>query len=1028
MKKIYFLLLLMPFSGTGQVSDNLKHLTDSLESVVNGNNNDTLKVQALKAWDDLIYRSNPRLDVELNRKIDSVCTKNLALNISERERFIYQSCHAFALNNLGIISYAQARFNQALEYYQRSLQVKEALGDINGKGSTLFNMGNANFRLGNYTDALNYCQQGLYKKFGNVKEIANCYNTIAAIYEILGQYDSAIVYQRRTMEIYKQKKDLRGIGTSMVNTGNIYISQGNLRMAIDLYQKSIPILQQLGDTVFLATTLHNIGAVYQKEGDLRSAIRYYEEALDLNLAKENKSGIAFCMLNLGIIYSEQRNEDKAIEFTKKALATYEETGQRREIAQSFANLGIMYRQKGDYSRSLEEILNSIKMQEEIGDKRSLATTIDNLAATYGDMGEINKAIASFSKSLEISRAIKDKYGSATSLNGLADCYRLVRNIDLSEEFSREVLKIAEQIGLLREKATASNNLFKTSASRNDWDAANGYLNDLLAYRQRELFNNFSIMTEKEKELYFTIIEKDYDLLYDFTAWNLSDHPEQAGRAYTIALMTKGLLLKSSTLMRNTILNSGDTLLIKKYDDWIALKRRITIAYAEGGETSEMEKQADKLESELVRNSLELDQIKKVQELTWKDVQANLKEGESAVEFIRYSHRKDFINDSDIVKQYAALIIDSKCRYPKMVPLFEESKLEQILGTFPGNNLSYIQQVYGSNQNAKSQLYDLIWKPIEKEVGQSKKVYISPVGLLHKISFSALAKEQDVYLCDLLQLEIQSSTGKVVFGDIGDLKPNSSITLFGGINYNSDSTSMEMWSYLDGTKVEIEAIFDELQKKKRNVFTYFHNEASEEKFKETAPKSNVVHIATHGFFYSDPDDIDEEEIRDGGLQSEKDLAFRGGKSGFGVRSFVENRNPLMRSGLVLAGANDVWSRIQDTDIEGNYREDGVLTAQEVATMDMRKTDLIVLSACETGLGDIKGSEGVYGLQRAFKMAGVNSIIMSLWQVPDKETSEFMTTFYKHLIKANDIRNSFNLTQQEMRKKYDPYYWAAFVLVE
>ena len=98
------------------------------------------------------------------------------------------------------------------------------------------------------------------------------------------------------------------------------------------------------------------------------------------------------------------------------------------------------------------------------------------------------------------------------------------------------------------------------------------------------------------------------------------------------------------------------------------------------------------------------------------------------------------------------------------------------------------------------------------------------------------------------------------------------------------------------------------------------------------------------------------------------------------------------------------------------------------MNLQKTGLVVLSACETGLGDIKGSEGVYDLQRSFKMAGVKYIIMSLWQVPDKETAEFMTTFYKYLTKTNDIKSSFNQTQKDMRKKYDPYYWAAFVLIE
>lgn len=132
---------------------------------------------------------------------------------------------------------------------------------------------------------------------------------------------------------------------------------------------------------------------------------------------------------------------------------------------------------------------------------------------------------------------------------------------------------------------------------------------------------------------------------------------------------------------------------------------------------------------------------------------------------------------------------------------------------------------------------------------------------------------------------------------------------------------------------------------------------------------------------------------------------------------------MRSGIVLAGGNEVWVRDEYMN-----KEDGVLTAQEVTELDLRKNRTSCSIGREVGLGDIKGSEGVYGLQRAFKMAGVKYIIMSLWQVPDAETVEFMSLFYTKLSLSNDIKKSFNEAQKEMRKKYDPFYWAAFVLME
>jgi len=134
--------------------------------------------------------------------------------------------------------------------------------------------------------------------------------------------------------------------------------------------------------------------------------------------------------------------------------------------------------------------------------------------------------------------------------------------------------------------------------------------------------------------------------------------------------------------------------------------------------------------------------------------------------------------------------------------------------------------------------------------------------------------------------------------------------------------------------------------------------------------------------------------------------------------------LLRSGLILSGGNYAWSG--KTPINGV--EDGIATAYEISQLDLSKTELVVLSACETALGDIKGSEGVFGLQRSFKMAGVKKLIVSLWQVPDKETAELMTLFYADWLKGNTIENAFYKAQSKMRKKYSPFYWAAFVLVE
>ena len=186
-------------------------------------------------------------------------------------------------------------------------------------------------------------------------------------------------------------------------------------------------------------------------------------------------------------------------------------------------------------------------------------------------------------------------------------------------------------------------------------------------------------------------------------------------------------------------------------------------------------------------------------------------------------------------------------------------------------------------------------------------------------------------------------------------------------------------------------------------------ATEETFKQLGknePSPRILHVATHGFFFPDPASSN---------------PAKGGEPAFKVSD-----NPMIRSGLILAGANHAWK----TGLPLANLEDGILTAYEISQLDLRHTDLVVLSACETGLGQIAGNEGVYGLQRAFKIAGAKNLVMSLWQVPDYQTQELMTIFYQKMLLENmPVQVALQAAQEEMRQRnYEPYYWAGFVLIE
>jgi len=231
----------------------------------------------------------------------------------------------------------------------------------------------------------------------------------------------------------------------------------------------------------------------------------------------------------------------------------------------------------------------------------------------------------------------------------------------------------------------------------------------------------------------------------------------------------------------------------------------------------------------------------------------------------------------------------------------------------------------------------------------------------------------------------------------------------------DSTQRQStWGYLPGTAQEVQNIQAKLQRKGLPLRLHTGHDATEEAFKQLGEggqlSPRVLHLATHGFFSPDPKAIS--------------------RNMDGEPVFKWSDNPMIHSGLVLAGGNHAWQ--QGRPLHPDL-EDGILTAQEISQMNLRHTELVVLSACETGLGDIQGNEGVYGLQRAFKIAGAQYLLMSLWKVPDTETADFMEVFYGHWMEGDGtkttIPDAFRRTQGEMRAKYEePYKWAGFVLVE
>ena len=289
----------------------------------------------------------------------------------------------------------------------------------------------------------------------------------------------------------------------------------------------------------------------------------------------------------------------------------------------------------------------------------------------------------------------------------------------------------------------------------------------------------------------------------------------------------------------------------------------------------------------------------------------------------------------------------------------------------------------------------------KKLAGKSNVHLSLDGVYYQVNVGALKRADDTYVSDAFNLHLYSSTRDLI-KQSGTSNTTKKADFFGYPDYGTKG----LLDALPGTKVEIDAVSQITERKGYTTSIFTQKQASEQNFKKISSPS-LLHIATHGFFLQES-------------QSTGDKVF-------GIEVNQAKDNPLLRSGLMLADAEQTMeAATQGT--EANSANNGVLTAYEVITLDLKNTDLVVLSACETGLGEIKSGEGVYGLQRAFQVAGAESVIMSLWKVSDEATKQLMTTFYEEWMNGKDKEQAFFFAQKSLRQDFpEPYYWGAFVML-
>ena len=997
------------------------------------------------------------------------------------------------LNNLAVLYFDMGRYEAAEPLYLEALAIRgKVLGKEHPDYATsLHNLALLYSDMGRYEaaeplflEALAIQEKVLGKEH---PEYANSLINLASLYTEMGRYEAAEPLSLEVLAIRGKVlgKEHPDYARSLYNLALLYSEMGRYEAAKELYIESTAIREKIlgKEHPEYANSLSSMAAFYSYMGLYEAAEPLFLEAnaiLEKALGKEHPD-YAWSLNNLANLYFQMGRFETAEPLFLEANAILEKTlgKEHPDYASSLDNLANLYSEIGRYDAAEPLYLEAKAIREKVLGKEhpDYASSLINLANLYSNTGRneaaesfyleakaiIEKALGKehpkYADNLSLLAGLYTEMGRyeaaeplyleakatrekvlgkehpdyARSLNNLAVLYHEMRRYEAAEPLFLETKTILEKVFGKEdpEYAICLNNLADLYSAMSHYEVAEPLYLEANAIQRQLITKSCQYLSERELSSYVQLFVRNLDKYFSFAQTSAAPSLELSGGCYDNALFHKGFLLTASQQLKH--LAESDSSSAKQFEVLTAYHRRLAKEYtkpiAERKSVEQLEEKANTLEKALARSVPGF--AAALRQVSWQEVQKKLKPGEAAVEFIQYQFSNPRPSDSIF---YSVLVLRPGDKAPVLVPLFEERDIRPLLENAKGGNVTGINALYAPG--GQKSLYDLIWKPLEKSLQGVSTVYCSPSGLLHRINLGAIPTDKQQTFSELHKLVLLGSTRQLVVPNVFKVAGNSAYVA-GGIRYDLDSTNFAYehtevtsrgielsfsldstarggsWKYLPGSATEAIEIGKILKGQKFAVQLDTGYAATEEAFKRlgnSRPSPRTILLATHGFFFPDP----------------QKAPSPGRGLGEAEPVFKTSDDPLIRSGIILAGAQQTWS----TGKGKENREDGILTAYEISQMDLSGTELVVLSACETGLGDIVGNEGVYGLQRAFKIAGAKYLIMSLWKVNDRSTGEFMTEFYRQWLEMGlSIPDAFRTAQQNMKIKYkDPYHWAGFVLVE
>jgi len=907
-----------------------------------------------------------------------------------------------------------------------------------------------------------YRQQGLYKKaeplFLEVLKIAEATlgnedpltvqatSHTAQLYEDLGVLGKSLMYHRK---VYETELALLGkvhpnVAGDINNMASVYRRLGKYRKAEDMFRESLKLMSAStgADSPQTISVMNNLSLLLENQGFYDEAEPLFQRALGYSkkvLGEAHPTTIALTN-NLAMLYESQGDFKRSELNYKHAIELNNQTfgKQHPNTTASINNLAYLYLldQKPEKAEPMfAQAYNT--WRELLGEEhQNTMKALNNRGRAYLRMGNLGAAEDYISKATELRTKVFGKRHADTlrSMNDLAVLYVAQAKTDEAINLFKETLALEEEVLGDKHPYTFEtlNNLAHLYEQLGNLEDA--YKVRKITFERRSEFLNrvLWVAGENTRQSYIKLHKPEQDA-YIRLLIQLDDERTAQG-IFNISLQRKGLLLKIASETTQVVKMSGSPKL-QGITEELSSARKELAALTLSGPTSEtkvnfaervyeLEQKVNTLQLKLGEESLLFRES--IKPVSTEQVMEAL--GDSAlVDYFTY------LNEDDEYQVVASVLFDGKLNYVNLGPL--EPIKEKVMEL-----REVIQDEESEDEDVKmtaNEAWGMTWEPLTEFIGETESIFLIPDSVLNVMPFDVLTDENESYLIESYNLRLIGSARDLVLDAPEDA--TGQVMIMAGPDYDSDkikntaavkkvltrkrsagvSRGMRMGSGLrglnfdplPGAEKEGHVIEGVSVTRERNANTFYQIIAEEQRLREIKDPPEVLHIATHGFF----------------LKEEENLAKRilGMQRGSTRPLPPPGDNPLLRAGLAFAGLNSNASLLGEIDTDN----DGVLTAMEILSLNLLGTKLVVLSACETGLGEIHEGEGVYGLRRSFQEAGVNSVINSFWEVSDAGTQELMSQFYDKFLGGMPAREAMREARLEMitSEIWTPYVWSAFVMV-